>query len=393
MTICGGFLLLLSVACSNPEPTSLPGSGRQKVVLASELAWKSGRFSGQSYALLTNSNSQYEFNLADSLVSQNKVVVFFSPEHGFGTNLPDGVHAGDEQFRNRPVVSLYGTKKKPVKTDFGVSDTLLIDIQEVGLRWYTYLSTIRYCLESAAGSGIPVIILDRPNPLGGEAVEGPIPDSSLMSFVGALPVPVRYGLTVGELFTMALEEEWFPMMKNLDLTVIRMSGWKRNQLWPDTGLNWIPPSPNLPDFSSLFWYSGTCLVEGTNLSEGRGTPSPFQWIGAPWFSPKDSLLFLQAGMKVRYEEKMPVTIPGKAIRPKYENERLPGFFLESNTGSQSVLAGIRQVLNMLVASGRQVSIKPYFYQLLGSRSLTETDGEKAALMDFRIKSRKYYLYP
>lgn len=391
MTLISGLCLVFCYACFPPGVSNLQGR-EVKVRLASELAWESRRFTGNQYALLTNSSSQQLFNLADSLVRLEKVSVFFSPEHGFSTNLPDGVHSGDEYYRNRPVVSLYGARKKPLTSDFGTADTLLIDIQDVGLRWYTYLSTIRYCLETAAEAGIPVVILDRPNPLGGDIAEGPIPDSSLMSFVGALPIPVRYGLTVGELFSMAVGEKWFPGMKDLKLTVIRFTGWNRKDRWPETGLKWIPPSPNLPDYVSLVWYNGTCLFEGTNVSEGRGTSVPFQWIGAPWLTSQDSALFLQAGFRVRYEKRTPVTLSGKAVRPKYENEQVPGFFLESSISSQSVLSGIRQVLQSLQSTGHPLSIKPYFYQLLGSRSIAVTDQEKAALKDFQKKSSGYYLY-
>ncbi|NUQ80393.1 MAG: DUF1343 domain-containing protein [Bacteroidetes bacterium] len=386
-------LTFLSLTAFPPAGDHYSSTDSGRVRLASELAWESGRLSGNQYALLTNSSSQRLFNLADSLIKTERAAVFFSPEHGFGTNLPDGVHSTDEQYKGRPVVSLYGNKKKPLTSDFGVADTLLIDIQEVGLRWYTYLSTIRYCLESAAMAGIPVIILDRPNPLGGLISEGPIPDSTLMSFVGALPVPVRYGLTVGELFTMAQHQNWFPLMKDLKLTVIRMDGWKRSMLWPSTGLDWIPPSPNLPTFQSLYWYSGTCLFEGTNLSEGRGTDLPFRWTGAPWLNPADSILFNQSGIRVQYDEKTPVSIPGRAHKPKYENERLPGFTMKSITGDRSVLQSIRQVILSLQSAGRPLTIKPYLFQLLGSRSVEETEEEMKALNDFRIESRLYHFYP
>lgn len=386
-------LTFLTLAAFSPAGEMYSDTDSGRVRLASELAWESGRLSGNRYALLTNSGSQRLFNLADSLIRTDRVAVFFSPEHGFGTNLPDGVHATDEQYKGRSVVSLYGNKKKPLTSDFGAADTLLIDIQEVGLRWYTYLTTIRYCLESAAAAGIPVIILDRPNPLGGLIAEGPIPDSSLMSFVGALPVPVRYGLTVGELFTMAQHQNWFPLMQDLKLTVIRMDGWKRSMLWPSTGLGWVPPSPNLPTFRSLYWYSGTCLFEGTNLSEGRGTDLPFRWTGAPWLNPADSILFNQSGIRVQYDEKTPVSIPGRAHKPKYENEQLPGFTMKSITGDRSVLQSIRQVIMSLQSAGRPLTIKPYLFQLLGSRSVEETEGEMKALNDFRIESRLYHFYP
>ncbi|HMK39382.1 MAG TPA: DUF1343 domain-containing protein, partial [Bacteroidota bacterium] len=161
-------------------------------------------------------------------------------------------------------------------------DLLLFDIQDVGSRFYTYLSTMGLCMEAAAEKGIPIVILDRPNPLGGMLTDGPVLPDSLRSFVGMFPIPVVYGLTIGELASMANGESWLSGGVRADLTVVPMDGWKRVMLWGDTGLPWIAPSPNIRRPETAMVYPATCYLEATNLSEGRGTDSPFHIIGAPF---------------------------------------------------------------------------------------------------------------
>ena len=158
-------------------------------------------------------------------------------------------------------------------------DVLLFDMQDVGARFYTYNSTMKYVIEAAAEQGIEVWILDRPNPLGGDYVAGWVLEPEYNSFVGTYPIPIAHGLTLGELAQMALGEDWYETDAKVNLRVIPMSGWQREMKWNDTQLEWVPPSPNLPTFEHAYAYIGTCFFEGTTLSEGRGTEHPFLMMG------------------------------------------------------------------------------------------------------------------
>lgn len=209
-----------------------------------------------------------------------KLAALFSPEHGIASVEADGKTVSDS-FDTRlglPIYSLYGERREPSAEMLAGIDVLLIDLQDVGVRFYTYISTLYYCLKAAGKSGLEVILLDRPNPLGGIKVEGPNIQSGLLSFVGITQVPIRHGLTMGEMALWMNAESHF----GVKLFITRMKGWKRSMDYIHTGRPWVPTSPAIPHISTLFTYPGTCLFEGTNLSEGRGTPLPFEYIGAPW---------------------------------------------------------------------------------------------------------------
>ncbi len=177
------------------------------------------------------------------------------------------------------VHSLYGPAgRQPGPDQLTHLDVLLFDIQDVGVRFYTYLYTMSLAMEACGSSGVPFIVLDRPNPLGGEILEGNVLDPAYASFVGKYPIPVRYAMTIGELARLMNEE----FSLGAQLQVVPMDGWRRSHSWDDTGLHWVPPSPNMPTADTALVYPGTCFVEGTNLSEGRGTTRPFEQIGAPY---------------------------------------------------------------------------------------------------------------
>jgi uncharacterized protein YbbC (DUF1343 family) len=206
----------------------------------------------------------------------------FGPEHGLRGAVQAGekVKTGLDPVYGLPVYSLYGETYRPTADMLRDLDVLIIDLPDGGVRFYTYLSTLAHVMQSAAEQKIPVIVLDRPAPLNGNAVEGPILGMDYTSFVGIYPIPIRYGMTFGEiagLFNTAFQI-------GCDLTVVRMQHWRREWWFDQTGLPFIPPSPNLPTLSALTAYPGTCLIEGTNLSEGRGTTMPFQYFGAPWLN-------------------------------------------------------------------------------------------------------------
>jgi uncharacterized protein YbbC (DUF1343 family) len=212
-----------------------------------------------------------------------RLVRLFAPEHGLWGHEQDmePVEGSTEPRSGLEIISLYGSDAaslKPRKADLGGIDAVVVDLQDIGARYYTYLYTLSYVMEAAGDSGIAVVVLDRPNPIGGSAVEGPVLDPALASFVGRYPIAVRHGMTAGELALMF--NDHFGI--GCDLRVVEMDGWKRDSYFDETGLPWVPPSPNVPSPGTALVYPGACLVEGTNLSEGRGTTLPFEQIGAPW---------------------------------------------------------------------------------------------------------------
>jgi len=217
-----------------------------------------------------------------------EVVRLFTPEHGLRSRAAAGerVASGQDPESGLPVVSLYGEKTKPSPEDLAGLDALVFDLQDAGVRFYTYVSTLILCLEAAAEAGIELVVLDRPNPLGGERMEGPESDPREVvpvSLVNMAPGPLVHGLTMGEMarYVNARRE------KPARLTVVPMRGWKRSMLWNDTGRSWVAPSPNLRSPEAALAYPGVCLLETTNVSEGRGTPTPFLLFGAPWLQPTD----------------------------------------------------------------------------------------------------------
>jgi uncharacterized protein YbbC (DUF1343 family) len=208
----------------------------------------------------------------------------FTPEHGIFSTEQDQVAVGKQPEIDCETFSLYGDSYNSLIPDGGSLDDIdlvLFDIQDVGARYYTYVNTMALFMERISGRGIEMMVLDRPNPLGGVAIEGPLLQDDYRSFVGILPVAVRHGMTPGEL--ALLYEDTHKL--DLSLTVTRMRGWKRGMLFHETGLPWIAPSPNMPTDETACLYPGFCLVEGTNLSEGRGTTMPFKLIGAPYIEP------------------------------------------------------------------------------------------------------------
>jgi uncharacterized protein YbbC (DUF1343 family) len=212
-----------------------------------------------------------------------RVERLFAPEHGLGGREQDmeRVCSSTEPTTGLPVVSLYGDtvdSLRPRAEDLEMLDAVVCDLQDVGSRYYTFVYTLSFLMEAASDVGVAVVVLDRPNPLGGSTLEGPVLDPELASFVGRYPLPVRHGMTVGELAGMF--NEGFGI--GCDLRVVEMGGWRRSMRFEDTGLPWVPPSPNVPTPATARVYPGGCLIEGTNLSEGRGTTTPFELVGAPW---------------------------------------------------------------------------------------------------------------
>ena len=251
------------------------------------LSEKSDWVRGKSIGLITNHTgldatlrSNYRL-FAEAQDCQLSAI--FSPEHGLWGAVQDGiavksVNTPDRNPLNVPIFSLYGQLMRPTREQLEGIDLLIYDMQDVGARYYTYISTMLYGMEAASDCGIAFIVADRPNPIGGNTIEGPVLENGSESFVGIHRIPMRYGLTIGEL-AMLLKAERVP---SCELKVAWMRGYKREMWFDDTGLQWVPPSPNMPTLTTAVLYPGLCLFEGTNMSEGRGTTKPFEYIGAPW---------------------------------------------------------------------------------------------------------------
>ena len=343
------------------------------------------------------------------------IVRLFGPEHGLSATAADGASVADgvDPQTGIEVASLYGARMKPTAEQLSGLDAVLFDIPDVGVRFYTYAWTLFHMMESCAEYGLPLIILDRPNPLGGELerAEGPMLDPSLTSFIGADNIPIRHSLTLGELATLWKLERW-PQAK---LRVIPCTGWQRDTRWPETGLAWVPTSPAMPAFASAACYPGTCLFEATNLSVGRGTATAFQVVGAPWL---DAAAVLQSLAReiprgVRFERVAFVPITGP-----YAGESCEGIQLIVSDGAAFrpvatgllLLAAVIQTHRLRFAWARYpTAANPsgdgHFERLIGTRSIrarldadpvsvhAETVADWLAVDAWAARVRPALLYP
>jgi uncharacterized protein YbbC (DUF1343 family) len=255
------------------------------MLLGSERLVATKRLNGLRVGVLANPASvDHDFgHIVDRLgaSADYKLAAIFGPQHGFKSDLQDNMiespHAKDAR-RNMPIFSLYSETREPTPEMLDLIDVLVIDIQDVGARIYTFIYTVANCLRAAARHGLPVIVCDRPNPIGGVAVEGPMLEPGFESFVGQFPIPMRHGMTAAELARLFNEHHGI----GAELEVVPMQGWSREMCFDDTDVPWVTPSPNMPTLDTAIVYPGTVLFEGTMLSEGRGTTRPFELIGAPW---------------------------------------------------------------------------------------------------------------
>jgi uncharacterized protein YbbC (DUF1343 family) len=279
------------------------------VITGLERLLDSPRLSGQRIGLVANPSSvdRRLEHAANRLAARRDVTLgaLFGPQHGFHANLQDNMietpHERDER-RRVPVYSLYSETREPTPDMLEGLDLLVIDLQDVGARIYTFIYTMANCLKAAGRTGLPVIVCDRPNPIGGTAVEGPMLEPGYESFVGLFPIPMRHGMTVGEL--ASLFNEAFGLGAALE--VVPMEGWRRDMYFDGTELPWVIPSPNMPTLDTAIVYPGAVLFEGTQLSEGRGTTRPFELVGAPWIDAERLAQSLNA-----------LGLPGTHFRPTY----------------------------------------------------------------------------
>ena len=378
-------------------------------------------FQGKRVGIITNQTGvdRERRHIADLFheAAGVQLVALFGPEHGIrGDTEAGGKIAGSVDAKTGVTVfSLYGETRKPTPEMLKSIDALIFDVQDVGARFYTYISTMSLAMEAAAELRIPFYVLDRPNPIG-DLVEGPALDPALRSFVGMHPIALRHGMTVGELAQMFNDEGWLqtgpvesPQIVKADLRVIKMEGWRRAMLFDETGLPWISPSPNMTSLATALIYPGTCLLEATNFSEGRGTNLPFEKIGAPWLEASkliDKLRGRVNGVDLRPIDFIPMDIPGKARHPKFSGTGCRGIQIDVTQphAFQAAAFGIHLLVALRELYPKKLVIKENSLARLSGQSWMAKmilAGKPAAailersekeLQAFRELRQKYLLY-
>jgi uncharacterized protein YbbC (DUF1343 family) len=335
-----------------------------------------------------------------------KVVAFFSPEHGLYGVEEDGkrIESMAEPNYKIPVYSLYGKTRKPTRQMLENIDVLVFDIQDIGARFYTYIYTMSLAMEAAAEYDKRFVVLDRPNPINGLRVEGNILEPQFASFVGLYPIPVRHGMTVGELARMFNEKGWLKDGVKNDLEVVPMKGWRRSMWYDRTGLKFIKPSPNMVSLEAAAVYPGLCLLEGTNISEGRGTPLPFTQFGAPWIDSARLAAELNIlnlpGIRFKTASFTPVS-------SKYKNQRCNGVkvIITNRDLLEPYFSGILIVNEIYQMYPNDFQWRAsHFDRLCGTSTIREAITNRSSLDEFRedwqaeLKSflqirNKYLMYP
>ena len=350
-------LLLAATSCSTASPQLEP-SGKVRAG-AEVLADRQFEIlAGKRVGLITNHTAMVDsLHLIDLLNHHGglELAALFGPEHGIrgDAQAGDEIKDGIDVVTGVRIYSLYGTRRSPPDSVLASLDVLMFDIQDIGARFYTYISTMGRSMQAAAARGVPFLVLDRPNPLGRRA-EGFVLDSTDFSFVGLYPIPITHGMTVGELALMIKGERMLPGLENLQLDVVPVSGWDPDSLWPSYESGWIATSPNIPDFETALVYPGTGLFEGTSWSEGRGTLMPFKHVGAPGIDSIGLADFLNSahlpGVNFQATSFVPQPIAGMAESPKHQGVELNGIrlviadaaaYLPVTTGVHIVTAAYR----------------------------------------------------
>ena len=332
------YLLILLLGCSGNKINNTFERGSvnddpQSVILGLDVLFdeKINLIKNKNIALVTNQSGvdkEGRSNYFKFIEHEDvNLKVIFSPEHGLFGEAAAGEKLDYDELNDMPqVISLYGNKKRPSKNDLKDIDIIVYDVQDVGARFYTYITTLGYVMEVASQAKIKIIVLDRPNPIKGNLIEGPLLNMDYQSFVGNYPIPIRYGLSIGELAKMMVGEKWIKGAPKL--SVIKMKNWNRNQWYDETGLAWIKPSPNIPDLNTALIYPGMCLLEATNINEGRGTDKPFKRFGAPWIDNaklSNRLNELKMpGVEFKPVTYIPTDIDGMAINPTFKNKICKG---------------------------------------------------------------------
>ncbi|PID59000.1 MAG: hypothetical protein CR986_07295 [Ignavibacteriae bacterium] len=352
-------------------------------------------------------------HLVDTLHNLEDVnlIALFGPEHGIRGNAPDGksIKEGIDSKTGIPVYSLYGKIKKPNSEMLKDVDLLIFDIQDIGARFYTYISTMYYTIQAASEFKIPILILDRPNPINGLDVQGPMLDTAFKSFVGIAELPIRHGMTIGELATYFNRPKVLQTDKPADLTIIKLKNWERNFYYDDCKLNWIAPSPNMPNLETALVYPGMCLIEGTNLSEGRGTYSPFLQIGSPYINSEKLLKELYQynfeGVELSSTSYTPEIIPNMAEYVKHKSNLCNGIKLKITDRNKfkPIEFGIHLIYLIHKLYPNNFEFRGSIERLWGNKNFREDILGNAApekiirnyhnkLEQFKLKRKNYLLY-
>jgi uncharacterized protein YbbC (DUF1343 family) len=359
------------------------------------------RITGQRVGLITNHTGLNRAGRSTiELLRQAptvQLVKLFSPEHGLFGNLDRKVDSFLDERTGLTVYSLYGMHRRPSPEMLDGLDVLVFDIQDIGARFYTYISTMGYAMEEAARAGLRFVVLDRPNPINGLQVEGPVLESHRLSFTGYFPLPVRHGMTIGELAMLFNAENRL----NLNLEVVKMEGWRREIWFDETDVSWVNPSPNIRNLRQATLYTAVGLIESTNVSVGRGTETPFEILGAPWIN-GDRLARILNKRKLAGVKISPVHFTPASDR--YEGKRCHGIKLTVTDRSrfQTVACGLEIALALARLYPQQFQSEKLI-NLIGSEpvvrgiqqgtsleKLLRTDEE--ALRTFRRMREKYLLY-
>ncbi len=400
--LLAGFLLGCNASENNKPSGQAKTTGFDSLAVGAEVLLQNhlDELEGKRVGLVMNPTARVDgTHMLDTLLARDvNVTALFAPEHGFRGESGAGevIEDGEDQATGLPVYSLYGKTRKPTPEMLQNVDVLLFDMQGVGARFYTYNATMGLVLEAAADAEVPVWVLDRPNPAGGEYVTGWLLEQQYKSFVGAYPIPMAHGMTLGELAQMMIGERWLQTVKQPQLKVIPMRGWKRSMKWPETELEWYPPSPNLPTFEHAYMYLGTVLFEGTNLSEGRGTPNPFLTIGSPATDitdeQLDSLRTEFPAVTINRAEFTPESIPGKALNPKLEGQTCSGVRLSITDYEKfnPVKFGL-QLLEMMLRNTKNGEMNEFIYKLAGSRDIEDFSSDWEIGVEVFKEAREPYL--
>lgn len=370
-SFAGGCIAALGATAVTNE-VAAQGAKRPAVETGAQRLAASGfeRLAGRRVALLSNHTGLVgTVHLADLMAGAGTLWLsaILAPEHGFRGGIEAGKKVRDDvdPRTKAPIHSLYGATRKPTREMLRNIDVIVFDIQDIGARFYTYISTMGLAMQAAAEAKIPFVVLDRPNPIGGVDVAGFVLQPALRSFVGQYTIPIVHGMTVGELARMIKGRRLLDGLETLDLEIIEVAGWRRAMRWPQTGLTWIPTSPNIPTFASALVYPGIGMVGELEVNEGRGTPIPFQQFGAPWLdAPRltDDLNALKLpGIRFSATRYTPRAIPGVAADPRFEGREVQGIKLSVTDGDavRPLEIGMH-VMSRLVASARAKRVRSIY---------------------------------
>jgi len=376
----GLFFMILVNACVGQQNSPLPAAFQTEEYLA--------YLKDKSVGMVVNQTSTIDkTHLVDTLRSHGiEIKKVFAPEHGFRGKADAGatIKSGVDKKTGLPIISLYGKNKKPTNEQLQDLDVVIFDIQDVGARFYTYISTMHYVMEACAENNIPLVILDRPNP-NGMYVDGPILEMEHQSFVGMHPIPILHGLTVAELAQMINGEQWLKNELQCELKIIKNKNYKHNDPYSLP----IKPSPNLPNDLSIALYPSLCLFEGTVISVGRGTEKPFQQIGHP-------------SLKEFEHTFTPVSMPGSSLHPPFENQKCFGIDFKTKDFEEGI--SLKYLIDFYKNfSNKDKYFNSFLTKLAGTESLRQqieagfSEEEikmswKAGLTDYKKMREKYLIY-